>query len=344
MNTAAQTFYNPAMNNMGMMGGYNPGMMAVGNGFVGNLGGPIANQYMAPQKPPAMSQPLNQENIAMLQNLGGSFSAKVSQTDILRSVCTHKNNGQIVAFQNPDGKMVCPICGESWNPVEYSEEEINAKVEDIIDALQMAKVYAIDTPTKVIEEFFPIIPLMRKIGKFTTIASNEFARFEPALGMQQQQNAMSGFGMLGQLTGGYNMGMMGEYNPAMGGYNPGVSQGQPINGMMMQPGGVAQNQQMMYNPNMMQGQPMPGYNVPQGNMVSPMAMAGGMNNEFVYNGVPQNQQQMMYNNPNMQQSMQQQGQSQVNNGQQPPTPDVNIPGPGATNNGKDVTVTKSFGV
>lgn len=322
---------NPAM--MGM-GGYNtPGVnmgmgmglgLGGGQGYYGSMGMGVANQYQQVRKPPMMTQPLTQEQIAALKNKGANFDTKVSREELDISICTHKENGQIVAFIGNNDKFVCPICGESWRPTEYTEEEVNEKVEDLIDHLQMIKLQYLNAPVQAIEEFFPIIPLMRKIGKFTTIAADDFARYDQSYVMNQQQGSSNGYAMINQLTngyspvGGYNPAMMGYNNPAMQGYNPAMMQGYNpamqynqqgmMQGQMMQPGGM----QGVPTQAAMQGQPQPvggynpamqGYNqnsYPQnGAPVNPLTMATN-GNEFGWNAPPVNNAGIYngYTNPN----------------------------------------------
>lgn len=376
MDAMQQQYYNNGMNQqmgMGMgygipgvnmgMGGMAPNMgMANGQGYWGTLGMPAGNQYGAVRKPPMMTQPLSEERIAALKNKGAGFDTRVSREDLDRAICTHKDHGQIVAFMGNDNKFICPICGESWNPVEYTEEEVNAKVEDLIDHLQMIKLQYLNAPAQTIEEFFPIIPLMRKIGKFTTIAANDFAMYDQSYVMNQQQGFNNGYAMLNQLTNGFAS-MGGGYNPAMNGYNvqmggmgynPAMQQG-----MMMQPGGMqgVPNQQMMQsqpqpignmNPAMMQNQGYPqNMNYQATTAVNPLTMAGG--NEFGYGApVPPNAVYNGYANPN---AAMMQGQSnpnipnnQMNNQAQQPVGESNP----AMNQGaameqpKEIKVTKAY--
>lgn len=373
---ATMQYYNGMNNQMGMMGGIpgvNMGMPQPGlgmnnaQGYWGNLGMPAGNQYAAVRKPPAMTQPLTPERIAALKNKGAGFDTRVSREDLDRAVCTHKEAGQIVAFLGNDGKFICPICGETWNPVEYTEEEVNGKVEDLIDHLQMIKLQYLNAPAQTIEEFFPIIPLMRKIGKFTTIAASDFAAYDQSYAMNQQQGFNNGYAMLNTLTNGFAA-MNGGYNPAMNGYNVQMS-GMGYNpqmsqqGVMMQPGGNmgVPNQQMMQgqpqpvgnmNPAMMQAaqaQQMNGYQQnynPAATSVNPLTMAGGVS-EFgwgapvapnsVYNG---------YANPN-QAMMQGQSNPNIPNNQQATQISQNVGEGNPANNQpteapKEIKVTKAY--
>lgn len=251
---------------------------------VPNFGGNFYNPQ--PQRQPKLTQPLKQEDIKKLRNNGDAFSLKVTDIDLLKSYCTHKNNGAIVLQQTADGKVFCPICGETFNLVDASEEAVQGIVSDINDVMQTVKTYYVDMPEQTIMHYFQMMPLINKLPKLYELALKNFNEYEMGAPINGMNNT-NAFAMLNNLmTPGMGMG----YNPAMGmqqGMAQNMNMGMGMN-MGMQPG---MNPAMGMNMNM---------GMPQQNMVFNNQPVQG--NGFGYMGapMPQQQQEQPSNNMNQQ--------------------------------------------
>lgn len=237
-----------------------------------------------------MTQPLTPEQIRELRSTGSGFSLKVDQLEILRSHCTHKDNGNIALTRNGDGSSTCTVCGATFNLIDKDVEEVKAIVAAVIDILQSVKTYYLDIPENYVKDYFNMIPYLEKLPKFFEVALHNFNKYESGAFLNQNNN-MYGFQMLNALTSpGYgNGGMM------MG--------GQPQMGMApMYP-----QQQQYVQPQM--GMNM-GMNAAPG--MNPFGSAQPMNQGY---GQPQQQPQVQNQQPAQQQEQQQNNNN--NGGQQP---------------------------
>ncbi len=264
------------------------------NGYYGSYPNPTVPE---PMKPALMTQPLTQEEMSILTDKGGAFSIKVTQEDMYKAYCTHKKNGSIVATSNPDGTFTCPICGETFEFRSMDKDSITEDINKVIDDMQTIKLTFLDIGTEVARQYFPIIPLLKKLPQLASMAAANWAKYESP--NYQDPNVVSPYGMAAynQLMGGGAM--MGMYGGAMQAM---PMMGQPI--MAQQPvyldayGRPMQTAPQTATP---QGQvPYPMGVVPQGAPAATsnpaqaaMMMSGG--NEFVapagvvYPTVPQGQ-------------------------------------------------------
>ena len=216
-----------------------------------------------------MTQPLTNEEKAILKSKGGEFNTKVTQEDLLKSYCTHKENGVIVASQNQDGSYTCPICGETFNATSLDKADLEADVNKVIDDLQNVKLTYLDIPAEVARQYFTLIPLLKKLPQLGVIASNNWAKYENATPGMMGGNSPYGFAQLNQMTygGAMPMGYMGQ--PMMYGQMQPMYQ-QP---MMQAPVYTPQQQPVMPDPNAMANpmNPNGGYPVYANGMVPPQA-------------------------------------------------------------------------
>ena len=271
-----------------------------------------------------MQVPLNQnaltpEEINKLRSLkpNGMFSIKISEDDVLRSMCTHCQNGESVVYMINDGsgRCACPICGAVWMPDTYTKEEIKELCDKIIDSMQSVKWAGELTPT-VVREYFTMIPLLDKFPDLYEYATKNMAKMFNQRGFMNANDANI-YNQYNSLFGtGYNnYGFQQPYAPAYGQNMPYYNQ-QP----MQQP--VVQ-QNPMVNPMQVQ-QPQYGFQQPQQQIIQPV------NTQFVDQAgmmmpgyAPQVQQQINPQQPyapvyGQAQPMQQpQVQVTVNNPQQP---------------------------
>jgi len=222
-----------------------------------------------------MQVPLNQnaltpEEINKLRSLkpNGMFSIKISEDDVLRSMCTHCQNGESVVYMLNDGsgRCGCPICGAIWMPDTYTKEEIKELCDKIIDSMQSVKWAGELTPT-VVREYFTMIPLLDKFPDLYEYATKNMTKMFNQRGFMNANDANI-YNQYNSLFGvGYNYGFQQPYAPAYGQNMPYYNQ-QPI----QQP--VQQNP--MVNPMQVQ-QPQYGFQQP----VQQMNPQQPVNTQFV---------------------------------------------------------------
>lgn len=152
-------------------------------------------------KRPTMTQPLTPEQMQLLASKGGSFSTRVAQEDIFRSVCTHKKDGNIVLVNNGDGTFTCPICQETFSETDLDPQHVKDITREMINILQMIKTTYMDIPDATALEFFPIITLLEKTPELAEIAMRNFSQYEQGTMVQNAANPYS-FNALSSLMGG----------------------------------------------------------------------------------------------------------------------------------------------
>ena len=146
-----------------------------------NIGGYMPSGYTQQQQvQPKMQNVLTPDEIKSLRKTVDKFSLGLTQEEVLRGRCTHKDeNGVETLKDNGDGTVTCTICGYTFDPLQNcTEQEIQGMVDNIIDVLQTIKLLYIDIPTDAAREYFQIIPLITKIPKLFKIASDNFSRHE----------------------------------------------------------------------------------------------------------------------------------------------------------------------
>lgn len=225
---------------------------------------------MAPNQ--QIQVPLNQnaltpEEINELRSLkpSGMFSIKISKEDVLRSMCTHCQNGESLVYMLNDGsgRCGCPICGAVWTPESYSKEEIKELCDKIIDCMQSVKWAGELSPT-VVREYFTMIPLLDKFPDLYEYATKNIAKLYNQHGFINANDAS----------------IYGQYNALFGvGYNYGFPQQQPYYAGGQQPYYNQVQQPIQPNPmtNPMQAQQPQPYPYPQQSVVNPQPV----NQQFV---------------------------------------------------------------
>lgn len=243
---------------------------------------------------PANQNALTDEEIQILKNARptSKIELAIDRNDVIRSMCTHKDNGRDVVMQVSDGSgdVFCPICGARWKPDMKTKEEVEALVAELLDQMQNAK-WAGDLPVDLTRELFTLMPLLKKYPDIHEYAMNTFNKYYSARGMYSAADTNI-YGMYNSLFGantpatGYAapQGYYGQA-PAQGYYNQQPAQGYVPNNMpatsvnpMQAPtygvNPVAPNQQFVSQANNMMGGTVapvynaPAYAVPQQNIQS----------------------------------------------------------------------------
>lgn len=263
------------------------------------IGGIITNPYGAWQQfqyannmmRPQQTQPLTEEEIAQLRTNGGEFDISLTQDELLRGFCTHKDpkTGALTLIRNNDNTLTCSICQQTFNEEDLSKENAEAIVKRFIDLLQTIKAAYPDIPVTTARQFFSIIPLAKKVPSLAYFATQNMSRYQSATMVAPGQSPY-GFNALGAVMGGPSFpgyGMPGYGIPNYGapagavpyGYQPQYGQGvAPQAGQAPNMGQVQQQPSMPYGMPYQQFSP---YGVPVAPQQVPVTPSG---NEFGYYG------------------------------------------------------------
>ena len=172
---------------------------------------------------------LTAEEIQSLQQKDAQFSLGLTQEEILRGVCNHRNkegDGDALVYDPVTGEARCTICGYTFRPVEQgiTPEEIKNDVANVIDLLQTIKLMYVDLPAQAAKEYFPIIPLLEKIPMLFDYAAKNMTKHD-AYNWQYSNRNMGTMAMFNNLNnvlggiGGYQYQQpqyMGQPQPMMG--------------------------------------------------------------------------------------------------------------------------------
>lgn len=192
------------------------------------------------QRPQARNtQPLTPEQIATLRRDTNGFDMKVEQEDIWRARCTHKEkNGQSTLISNEDGSYTCTICHETFNMSDASRKEIEDIVSRMIDVLQTSKTIYLDAPDELVNQYYQIIPLLKKFPELWERSMKNFSMYEGANfnSVNPMSPGYSGFAALNNLI----------MNPYAA-YNTQAQYAQQPYGYPQQPYGYPQQQPMPMN-------------------------------------------------------------------------------------------------
>jgi len=143
---------------------------------------------------------LSDEEVKALRQKGPEFSLGLTQDEIIRAGCNHREIGGMkdTLTQDPlTGKYVCTICGEKFNPVtDDTEEAVTEWMERGVDILNTIKMMYYDLPANPAREYFQILPLIKKVPQIYKLAVESFNKHDVSQGWKygnQQPDAVSMF-------------------------------------------------------------------------------------------------------------------------------------------------------
>lgn len=206
------------MNNInGNYGNYDP--FAQNN----NGGTMYANRQMA-----AFTNPLSAQVRQELSKNNEAFSLLVTEDELNRAICTHRNPDAKDFTIVPEGDhLKCTICGARFRLDELTEQQVKKIVDDFENLLQAAKMFYIDCPEAVAKQYYSMIPFVRKAAKMYNISLNNYKRYMGAGQVNNtydQYNPVASFvstiNGLGMPTGPMNMGNPNPYQQQYYGGNP----------------------------------------------------------------------------------------------------------------------------
>lgn len=204
--------------------------------------------YYGGQQPQAMQKfnnALTAEEIDRLTKTANNFNLTLTQEEMLRASCNHRNKegtGDTLVVDPATGKVRCSICGYEFKPVDsnISSDDIKEYVEEIINILQTIKMMYIDLPQDAIRQFFPIIPMLEKIPQLFEFAAKNMQKHD-TFAWNYQNSSPAAFQMFTNLQNAFGNGM---------GFNP-----QPMPGMGQPMGAPAPMNAMAGFPNAAYGAP-----------------------------------------------------------------------------------------
>lgn len=206
------------------------------NGYYGQpmygMGYDYSNPYYAyqPGYQPVMQQPiqvpqnqnaLTPEEIQKLksQKPTGSLNLSINPDDVLKAICTHKENGRdmVQMVNDGSGDVYCPICQTRWNPDSATKEEAQDVV-NRFNALMQNMKWTGELPINIVREYCAMLPLIMKFPELYEYGNKNFERFLNQRGYYgasdanpyAQYNSLFGPGMY------YGQQMMGYQQPAYG--------------------------------------------------------------------------------------------------------------------------------
>lgn len=233
---------------------------------------PYAGYSYGNVQPKALNtQPLTEEQINHLRQKPSDLSLKVSEDDLLRAKCTHKEkNGNNALIENPDGTLTCSICSKTFKPFDGDITEAQRCIDVVIGMLQTSKMIYLDAPKDLVEQYYQIIPLLEKFPKLWQIAVNNFAKYDGYDTSPVNNNSGFGYGFNAMnqiltnpasLFAGQPQYPYGTYQVPQGQYQQPPMYGNPAYGAyqagpqyQQQPGMGMPNYQQM--PTQQQGNPM----------------------------------------------------------------------------------------
>ena len=175
---------------------------------------------------------LTAEEIKSLQQKDAQFSLGLTQEEILRGICNHRNpegDGDSLVYDPVTGEARCTICGYTFRPVEsgITPEQIKDDVANVIDLLQTIKLMYIDLPAQAAKDYFPIIPLLEKIPQLFEYAAKNMTKHD-AYNWQYSNRNMGTMAMFQNLNNMFGaMGAMQYQQPQFYGQPMGQPAGFP---------------------------------------------------------------------------------------------------------------------
>lgn len=257
-------------------------MYGYGNGYPGGF---YQGGYMY-QEPPKlnMTQGLTKDQLNSLKKTGG-FDMNISEEDLLRSFCTHRQDDRFSVSIDDEGNMICALCGTKFKPFDGTVAEARDLVNRVVDLLETTKMQSLTLPPQTIRDFFQVEPMLKKLPELFSISQNDRKRAFPGneayvygennnsfVAYQNMVNPLAGNGYFDPAMN-FNQPVYGAQAP-MGQPAPQYGYQQPQGAQMMnapQYGGYPQGGQMA---------PQYGYN-PQGQMMNP-----AQGNPFSSTGTP----------------------------------------------------------
>lgn len=194
------------------------------NNFWGNNG--MMNYGYAKPKLATPTNPLTEEELALLREKAPQFSLAVSKIDGLKAKCTHRDKTGDKLIANNDGTVTCSLCGTTFKIIQATPETVKDIFEATTNCLETMKIMYPDIPNEVTTAYFQMIPFLEKGPQLYKIALDHYHKYaNPAVFAGNYNNG-------GNVTALFNAMM----NPAAMGMGMGMPQQMVYGQPMGQPG------------------------------------------------------------------------------------------------------------
>ena len=173
---------------------------------------------------PVMTNALSPEEIKELRKSSATnVIPQITRAELLASQCTHRDpqkNTFATVPANQEGYVTCTICGKTFRPVEMTEAQAEAVVNDVIDIAQTAKMNFLDMAPGAVAEYFKMLPLLERLPKIYGQSLNNFNKYDRGMSYQNNSNnnffnMLSAITMpnpgMGMVQGGYPQQMYQQY-------------------------------------------------------------------------------------------------------------------------------------
>lgn len=146
---------------------------------------------------PRMINPINEEERkALKENPVDEFNLNVTNEEMGKAFCTHKEGNQYAVIINADHTVTCKICHETFNPDICTEEYIEETSRRMQNILQTLKFLGVDLSADVVRGYFGFIPYIKRVPQLYKLVNNSFSRYNENTmfgGVQSQNNGANVF-------------------------------------------------------------------------------------------------------------------------------------------------------
>lgn len=182
------------------------------NGGYPTGGGFYGGMVYQPGQKIHMTQGLTAEQLKTLRKSGG-FSLDITQEELFRSYCTHRNENSFATVSDDEGNLTCKLCGTKFKPFEGSPKEARELIDRTIDLIETTKMRSLSLPQKTIQDVFQIEPILKRIPDLYSQSINDYNRAiasNDSYLYAQENNSFSYYqNMLNPMAGN------GYYDPSM---------------------------------------------------------------------------------------------------------------------------------
>lgn len=111
------------------------------------------------------------------------YRAIPTDKEKLKAICNHRTkdgkNDILMMVDEKDKLIQCGICGRKFHIVDdLSSEEVEKKIQDVIDIIETIKASGVDFPDKMAREFYQIEAYIDRIPNMYEWAKKDWKKYE----------------------------------------------------------------------------------------------------------------------------------------------------------------------
>lgn len=130
---------------------------------------------MCNRRIPTPTVSLSRDEMEYLQKCGIDSSIKISKYERIKAKCVHRDeNGETLKENKKEGTVTCSICNSSFEMKNYSDEEIEKIIKDVIGLCERIKIMYLTIPTEHVNFLAKLIPNIEKLKNLYKIAENNY--------------------------------------------------------------------------------------------------------------------------------------------------------------------------